>query len=35
MSESEHPLEALHRAREAVAVAVSQQAKTPQPSLVS
>jgi hypothetical protein len=33
MSESEHPLEALHRAREAVAVAVSQQAKTPQPSL--
>ncbi|MER5389353.1 hypothetical protein [Saccharopolyspora sp. NPDC002686] len=33
MSEQEHPLEALHQARDAVAVAVSQQARTPQPSL--
>ncbi|WP_190824795.1 hypothetical protein [Saccharopolyspora pogona] len=33
MSEQEHPLEALHRARDAVAAAVSRQARTPQPSL--
>ncbi|MEV0705065.1 hypothetical protein AB0I53_45110 [Saccharopolyspora sp. NPDC050389] len=33
MYEHEHPLEALHRGRDAVAVAVSQQARTPQPSL--
>ena len=33
MSEPEHPLEALHRGRDAVAAAVSRQAKTPQPSL--
>ncbi|MGW5641408.1 hypothetical protein ACWEV3_03945 [Saccharopolyspora sp. NPDC003752] len=33
MSEQEHPLEALHRGRDAVAAAVSQQARIPQPSL--
>lgn len=33
MSEQEHPLESLHRGRDAVAAAVSQQARIPQPSL--
>lgn len=33
MPEHEHPLEALHRGRDAVAMAVSMQARTPQPSL--
>ncbi|MEV0700560.1 hypothetical protein AB0I53_21960 [Saccharopolyspora sp. NPDC050389] len=33
MPEHEHPLEALHRGRDAVAAAVSRQARTPQPSL--
>ncbi|SDZ58017.1 hypothetical protein SAMN05216215_11135 [Saccharopolyspora shandongensis] len=33
MSEQEHPLEALHQARNAVAMAVSQQARTAQPTL--
>ncbi|MEU5846241.1 hypothetical protein [Saccharopolyspora shandongensis] len=33
MPEQEHPLEALHRGRDAVAAAVSRQARTPQPSL--
>lgn len=33
MSEQEHPLEALYRGRDAVGAAVSQQARTQQPSL--
>ncbi|MEV5541034.1 hypothetical protein AB0L13_29715 [Saccharopolyspora shandongensis] len=33
MPEHEHPLEALHCGRDAVAACVSQQARTPQPSL--
>ncbi|MEV4646349.1 hypothetical protein [Saccharopolyspora sp. NPDC049357] len=33
MSEQEHPLEALHRARDEVAAAASRQARTPHPSL--
>ncbi|MEV0056898.1 hypothetical protein AB0H34_41225 [Saccharopolyspora shandongensis] len=33
MTEHEHPLEALHRGRDAVAAAVSRQARTPEPSL--
>ncbi|MGI8313053.1 hypothetical protein [Saccharopolyspora hattusasensis] len=33
MPEHEHPLEALHRGRDAVAESVSLQARTPQPSL--